>query len=67
MESGKEQPQEEDADDKEISLLNMEFAIRILDQELEKAKNGQTETPIRDILDGIRRAHTRLGDLFMLD
>lgn len=66
MDSGKEQPQEED-DDKEISLLNMEFAIRIYEQELEKVKNGQTETPMRDVLDGLRRAHTRLGDLFMLD
>lgn len=45
----------------------MEFAITILDKELEKARSGQTETPIRDILDATRRAHTRMGDLFMLD
>jgi lipopolysaccharide biosynthesis regulator YciM len=45
----------------------MEFAIRIFLNELELAKSYQTETPIRDILDGLRRARTRLGDLYMLD
>jgi hypothetical protein len=45
----------------------MEFAISIYETELSKANNCQTEIPMGEILDGLRRARTRLGDLYMLD
>jgi hypothetical protein len=48
-------------------MCNIEFAISIFQKELEKVKNCESETPMKEILDGLRRAKTRLGDLYMLN
>jgi len=34
---------------------------------LDKVKKGLSETKIDEVLDGLRRTNTRLGDLYMLE
>jgi hypothetical protein len=43
------------------------MAIQLYEDELALIKTGNSSTSIDEVLDGIRRSRTRLGDLFMLE
>lgn len=46
---------------------NLLMAIQLYEDELARIKEGNSSTSIDEVLDGLRRSRTRLGDLFMLD
>jgi hypothetical protein len=45
----------------------LEFAITILENEMMKTFNGSADASVSEILDGLRRAKTRLGDVLMME
>ena len=58
---------EEDNDDRTICRLNLQMAIHVLGIEQKLVEQKESDTDMDEVLNKLRRARTRLGDLHMVE